>query len=331
MNELRDTVQILIPVFNDIKEIDLTVQSILSQDFDKENIYITAVDFGSTDGSYEWLLQYPSLNFSLYQYKGDFTKSTMPAIASRFQLFSDGWQYQLLLMPGDVIYPQYLKRVTSEMRRQRVAFPDKRLELLVSEVDVRHEDGFIDCRVPIHSHGCVLHLGENSSQSNVKEYEKNIMCFGGKILHTLHRHSSIKNERIWWINIVFSNMSDDVVYLPDRLACIKERYYEDELGAILFRWEQLILLIRKQDYEVEAARIAIDQHEMERALALYALWRSFLVRKKQDIKQAKECFQIASVICPLVKDSEIYSLIQAYVMENKTELEAQIEEIFNNN
>ena len=74
MKELRNTVLIIIPVFNDIKDIDLTMQSIFMQDYDKNCIYITAVDFGSSDGSYEKLMEYPAFNFGLYQYKGNFTE-----------------------------------------------------------------------------------------------------------------------------------------------------------------------------------------------------------------------------------------------------------------
>lgn len=328
MKELRDTVQILIPVFNDIKDIDLTMQSILTQDFDRNNIYITAVDFGSTDGSYEKLMQYPSMNFSIYQYKGDFTKGTMPALASKFWLAPDGWQYQLLLMPGDVIYPQCLKRITFEMRKYRLKYPDKRLEMLVSEVDVRHEDGTVDYKAALRSDSCVLQFEENSREYFMHGYRKNVMCFGGKIKPGLHRHFSAENERIWWNRIALTHMSDYVVYLPDRLACIKERYYEDELGEILLWWEYLVLFIRKQIYQVEAARIEIDQDNMEKTLALYALWRSFVLKKKQDMKQAKECFQIASVIYPRVKKLPVYSSMKEFVVENKTQLEVQIEQLF---
>ena len=330
MKEIRDTVLVLIPVFNNIQDIDLTIQSVLTQDFDKDNIYITAVDFGSTDGSYEKLLEYSSFSFSLYQYKGNFTRSAMPALARKFFIGSDGWQYQLLLMPGDVIYPQYLKKVTDKMKKFRIENPEKRLEFLVSEVDIRCEDGIVEFNNPLCTEEGILQVGENIKKYLEKSYKNNMICFGGEIVSNLHRHFSLQNERIWWNEIALSKMAENIVYLPERLACIKERYYEDELREILLRWEEKILFMRKQSNEVEAARMEVESKFLERILALYALWRSFLLEKKGDKKQARECYKISSVICPEIKHLELYLWMRELLTEDRMDRIQQIEEAFLN-
>lgn len=330
MKEIRNTVLILIPVFNNVQDIDLTIQSVLTQDFDKDNIYITAVDFGSTDGSYEKLLEYSSFNFSLYQYKGNFTRGTMPALARKFVLGSDGWQYQLLLMPGDVIYPQYLKKVTDKMNELRIENPKKRLGFLVSEVDIRREDGTIEYNNPLCNEEDILQVGEDIKKYLEKHYKNNMMCFGGEIIPDLHRHFSLENERIWWNKIALFKMDENIVYMPERLACIKERYYDDELREILLRWEYIILFMRRQANEVEAARIELDSKFLEKMLALYALWRSFLLEKKGDKKQARECYKISSVVCPEIKHLELYLWIKELLMENRMDRIQQIEEDFLN-
>ena len=60
MEKAQVKVQILIPLYNAVELIDDTMQSIWNQNFDSNNIYIVAMDFGSTDGTYEKLLSYDS-------------------------------------------------------------------------------------------------------------------------------------------------------------------------------------------------------------------------------------------------------------------------------
>jgi len=64
MKDVR--IQVLIPTCNCVDMLDETMQSILEQDFPKENLYITIVDFGSEDGTYEKAMNYNFPRLGIY-------------------------------------------------------------------------------------------------------------------------------------------------------------------------------------------------------------------------------------------------------------------------
>lgn len=304
--EIRNTIQILIPVYNDAAGVDVTMRSIMEQDFDKNDIYISAVDFGSNDGSYEKLLSYPPYHFSVYQYRGEFSEGRMPALAKKTVQFVFGGShlYQILLRPGDFIYPNCLKRLTEAVQRYRVQKPERLIELAVCNVDIMLENESILHQESLFEEELLidpdLDLGEIQRQG----YKRNVFCMGGNIIARNHRRFGSQNERIWWSKVRFHQGLDSIVYIPERLACIKERYYKDELREILVRWDELIIFLREHG-RLENNDDPIKK-ELEREIALYALWRSFLMDQKADDRQTKECFQIASVICPEIKDTDAY-------------------------
>lgn len=317
-------VSILIPVFNTVEELDATLQSIYLQSYDRKNIYITAVDFGSTDGSYEKLFTYPSYHLAVYQYDGDFTEETMIAQASNFLKYTDLKEetYSMVLMPGDIIYPSYLEKVTEAILRYRKLNPTCS-GIVVNEVDIRLESGKVIYRNPLLKKESLLETSKNCKEYSQKEYKRNVICFNLNLSERKNRWFGARNEGIWWNKVVLHNNHENIIYLQERLACIKERFYEDELKEILLRWEAIIYFNR-----VEEGKEKIIQENAEKELAMYALWRSFIMKKRQKHKQARECFLISSVIYSKIKENELYSKLQGYVMEDKIKFMKQIGEEF---
>lgn len=329
MKEVQIRVQILIPTHNDVGQIDETMKSIRNQNYDKENVYIAAVDFESTDGTYEKLLTYDSFHMGVYQYTGEYNKRTMPALAARLASFTfPGGEYShiMLLNPGDIIYPDFLKKMTALMYGYRAYNP----RMVVGEVDIiRKCDGR---KINLESLYGKEHVIEGKSKGLEllrKGYNHNIICFGGEIDSRRYRAASILNERTWWNkNIMAYNFERNIVYTPERLACIKERFYEDELTEILLRYESIILFIRGYESQYMKKVDSDFQIRAEENICNYALWRSYLLYKEGKKKQALECVKIASIISPLFAQSEIFNMLNELITEKNPSGKLMIDKYF---
>lgn len=332
MQNVQIRVQILIPTHNDVNLIDETMASIRSQNYDKEDIYIIAVDFESTDGTYEKLLTYDNYHFGIYQYKGKYTRSTMTSLAARLKDFTNPggeYNYILTLNPGDIIYPDFLRKMTQYMYEYRTYNP----RMVIGEVDIiRKSDGKKVNMTSIYDSKHVIEGKSKGIEFVSKGFNHNIICFGGAIATAKYRAAGILNERIWWNkNITSGNFERNIIYTPERLACIRERFYEDELKEILLRYEAIILFIRS--YESKFLKSMDSSFEMaaEENLCNYALWRSYLLYGNGEIGQALECYKIISIISPLFTQKLIYSMVGEFIKEGKTTNKLTIDKYFYTN
>ena len=55
-------IRVIVPTWNNVEDIDATVESVRAQDVDPEKVFLFFVDFGSTDGTLEKLYSQPSKN-----------------------------------------------------------------------------------------------------------------------------------------------------------------------------------------------------------------------------------------------------------------------------
>lgn len=103
-----------------MNEIDDSIQSVLNQNYDKENIYITIMDFGSTDGTYEKLLTYDRYHLGVYRnYKYQNPRlriSHMWKLAEHI-VPNGKYSFQTILYPGNVLYPNFMKVCTESFIR----------------------------------------------------------------------------------------------------------------------------------------------------------------------------------------------------------------------
>ena len=326
-NDIQINVQVLIPTYNNVDDIDRTIESIFAQTFPKENIYIAVVDFGSTDGTYEKLLKYNRYHLAVYQTRKSVNSRTM--IAELYKLTRRAapggeFYYETVLRPGDYWYPEYLEMVTRVIYEERAFNP----VMLISEVDIEQRNGVVIRRKKLLDSRQIINGNRDLILYSEKGYMHNIMCFGGPIFVERHRRSGYNNERVWWSKCQNIGFERNVIYIPDYLSCIKERYYDDEVEEILIRWEYQIIFERevevKKDKKIDKS-VLVTGH---RSLANYSLWRSFLLKKSEEIKQSKDCFLLAKVIYPSIEEQPIYKLLYELIMEDKEENIKQVEEYF---
>lgn len=325
-------VQILIPVHNGVDLIDETVDSIKRQSFNQDNIYLVIVDFDSDDGTYEKILQYDSFHLGIYQYRGNFTKGTMAAQTIKYsQSTNPGgeYSYKMLLWPGDVLYPEFLTKMVELMYSNRTYNP----LMVIGEVDVKGAgDGQIRHNPPLFQECGVIHGKDRYEEFWTRGYNQNIICFAGPFPAGKHRESGRKNEKIWWNkNIDAGNFERNFIYVPERYACIRERFYDDELREILLRWESLLLFVRGYEAKFRKKMIGDFVEKTELNLCNYAIWRSFLLYGRGNREQAVTCLKISCVIQPEFENTKIYRLMKELVMEDKKQDIRQIEDYFTGN
>lgn len=327
MNNAQIRIQILIPAYNNVEWIDETMQSILGQTFHMDNINVVAVDFGSTDGTYEKLLSYASYHIGIYQIKKNFTKSTMVSETIRMANFtSPGGEYcyHMVLYPGNIIYPEYLSEMTKRMYQYRAYNPS----MIISEVDVRKNGNVIVSSDPLYEEEHIINGKTHFTEYLDRGFQKNVMCFGGLIMYGKYREFGERNERLWWNKSLAANFERNAVYVPERLSCIREVYYEDEQKEILLRWESIIKFNRMYAKRVEKNKITEMMAVIDNNLVHYALWRSFLLWEKGDEKQARECFAMTAVIYPQIKEREIYKYLRMLILEHNMKYNDVIKEYF---
>ena len=105
----------------------------------------------------------------------------------------------------------------------------------------------------------------------------------------------------------------NIVYIPERLACIKERLYIDELREILLRWESVIAFKRIQEAKYKKVLDKNFLKAPEMNLAEYALWRAYVCVKNNDYQMAKKCFMISEVIFPEIRSIGKFELTKQFL------------------
>ena len=304
-------VQILIPVYNNVNELDKTMQSIWNQNFDKDNIYVVMVDFGSSDGSYEKMLKYPSNRLGVYQVVGDFCKSTMVSEVVKIAEYTSpggAFFYRMVLWPGDIIYPTYIPKMVGAMLENLHINP----YMIICETDIAGKNGKYFHK-SLFEEKYVIDGKKDYIELNSKFFDHNIHSFGGNLAKNKHRTCGFMNERVWINKITISIYERNIVYIPERLACIKERLYIDELREILLRWESVIAFKRIQEAKYKKVLDKSFLKAPEMNLAEYALWRAYVCVKNNDYQMAKKCFMISEVIFPEIRSIGKFELTKQFL------------------
>lgn len=326
-DKIETRIQIVIPAYNDAEVIDETIQSIKNQEFDENQVYIVIVDFGSQDGTYEKIMGYDAYHLGIYQINKDFTKRRMISEAMRMAGYTypgGEYCYQMVLIPGDIIYPSYLSRMSQLMYQYR----GYNLSMVISETDIVDSQGQMYHRPNLYEQEKLID-GKNEYIDYIsKGSRQNVMCFGGEFAVGNHCVLGIRNERIWWNKNLQANYTRNVVYIPERLGCIRERFYEDELEELLLSWNNWIDFARTRESAFGIQMTGNENKDGERSLADYALWRSFLLMQKNDFKQARECFLMAGIIYQPIKQDPVYSWLSSFVLEDNRQNYEKIKEYY---
>jgi glycosyltransferase involved in cell wall biosynthesis len=324
MSEIIPGIQITIPAYNCADTLWKTLDSIRNQDYDRERIFTIVVDFGSTDDTYEKLLKENPYHLGVFQVLGKRSGDSMASDAVAFHKYQPAGiapTFSLLLWPGEVIYPSFLKTATEIMIKNRQHSP----KLLICEADICGEDGTVKKQKPLYNDDCII-----NGELNLKEYlthgeRHSILCFGGGISEGKNMQARISNDRRHWIKCINLNINARCIYLSKALACVRERAYEDEVEEILLRWAMNISIMR--GYAAKYGRCINDDFERlsQMNMASYALWRSYVTRKKGLFKAAEDCYLLAEVIHPGIVKEEIWERMTRYLSNQDDDSEQWLE------
>lgn len=300
--------QIVIPAHNAVDLIGRTMHSIWQQQFDRESIDTVIVDFGSTDGTYQEILSYDPYHLGVYQAGGGFADDQMAAEAGRLAGYSLlGESCRIVLWPGDIIYPHALERVAQAIGQHSCK------GMIISEADIKAGDGSVVRLPALYGSERTIDGREEYMEYLIRGWRHHVMCFGGEISGGLCYVNGQMNERIWWSKSITANFGRDALYIPESLGCIQERYYEDELWEIMLRWSAIMRFTRS--YEGKCGKKPQESVSIEENMARYILWRSYLLAKKGDGRQAKECFLFSTVYFPGAREMPVYRWLEQYVLD----------------
>lgn len=322
-------IQILIPAFNHVNELDITMKSIKDQNYDPENIFTTIIDFGSDDGTYEKAMSYESRHLGVYT--RPFQKNWRQRIADAARILgfvNPGglYCYSIVLYPGDIMYPDCLKELSDKYIENFKHNP----AMALCESDIFAEDGTIIKQAPLFSKDRLIDGSRELGEYVKRGYRHQIFQMTTGFDGGRYKACYENNEGRCWNKLARRNNDRMAIYISKPLVCTKRINYEDELQEILYRWEASISIVRGYasrygcDYDGDFVRIANEN------LAEYALWRSFyLYQKKADWKDIEDCFLISKVIAGSVQDKEIYKNMKSLLENKSCTLEKSIEQYFN--
>lgn len=303
MNQAR--IQILIPVLNQKEELRETLNSIWAQDYERENIYVTVVDFGSKDGTYEMLLQYNSYHLGIYAMKRPASRGLdVQTAAMGLSYVAPGGQYSFsfVLYPGEQLYPGCIQKCTDAFIYYQYMKP----VMVICETDILTAEGSVKKQKPLFEKERVIDGKTEMTEYVKRGYQHQI--FEMKLGFSVKRKASkAVNEQRFWNKAANSNNENCAIYLPEVLACTKEVVYEDELEEILYRWEWILSMIRF--YETKFGHVFDTEYEVvaKKNLSIYALWRSYCLYKRgAPKKDAEDCFMASALIDPKIRQTDIY-------------------------
>jgi glycosyltransferase involved in cell wall biosynthesis len=321
-------IRVIVPTFNNADELDATVESILAQDYDFDKIFIAFVDFGSTDGTREKLMRYRQKQTGVFCLAGKRFGRTMIADAARMYNLQRIGKRELLLWPGDVIYPHCFK--TAENWMHTIERQHKYCSLLVAEADIRDQNGAIRKQSPLFTRPCRIRgYSVDSGEYAQRGYKHAVLTYGLGYSTDYSKGDTRYNQRYIWNHLISFGLYINTLYINESLGCFKERIYSDELDELLNFFETGLSCFRM-------AREAPDAHVIDgdfelgyrQQLARYALWRAWLLYGRQRIKEAEDCFLFAGVIWPGIYNEECWRAMERLVEHGEESAQIWLEAYF---
>lgn len=306
-------IRVLVPTWNNVDEIDATVQSVLAQDTNPEKIHLTFVDFGSTDGTLEKLYALPPQRTGIFSVSGAARGRTMAAQAVRMMDLQCVPGRLLLLWPGDILYPDYV--TSAEQWLNTIWKQQLDITSLVQEVDIQKENGSVEQQTPLFSSPCTLRAFSSDSIEYLRHgYRHQVMLYNVPISRAADKIGTYANHLVHWNQLSHAGLYNSFAYIPRPVACVREFTPPDELDDLLFRFEVGLTSFR-MGRENPASHVLGDHYEQSfrQHLAKYALWRAWLLQAKGQTKIAEDCFILARVIEPRMAENEGWLCMERYL------------------
>ena len=303
-------IQVLIPTLNNVDDIDVTLESIWNQTISMEDVYVTVMDFGSTDGTYEKLLRHNNFHYGVYRNPVTQNHRLMISYLMKMQKYFDfEVQYPLrtILYPGDILYPDYMEICSDVMIESWGHNPT----MLISESDIW---GACEkkAQLPLFEKDCIIDGSKNITLFSDRGYRHQIQCLlpmFQSYSNGLKRFYGEMNEQRWWNKLYLRNIGRKSIYLRKPLSCQKPVLYDDESEEILYRWESIITNLRH--YAAKNGEIFDTRFEesAKKNLSEYALWRGYLLLQQHNNKcqkEATDCILLSGIIFPKIKENDLY-------------------------
>lgn len=320
-------IQVLIPTWNNVKEIDETIASVWQQDYDKDSIWITVVDLESQDGTYEKLMEYDRYHFGVYRMERPYEERLIISYAAKWVNAvrpGGAYSFMLVLYPGELLYPDCLKKCAEAFIKYQYLKPS----MVICEADIINANGSIRKQKPLYETERIIDGKTEMTEYMNKGYQHQIFEMRSGFGTGKYKANGENNEGRYWNKAARANHEMYAIYLPDVLVCTKEINYKDELEEILHRWEAIISMIRFYESKYGQAFDTAYASAAKRNVAEYALWRCYKLYcnggRKKDIE---DCFMISGIIQAEICETDIYRKLKS-LLQGEEQILPEIREYF---
>ncbi|MDE7061852.1 MAG: glycosyltransferase family 2 protein [Lachnospiraceae bacterium] len=301
---MSKNIQIIIPACNERDMLERTLRSIREQTYDKDRIHTVVVDFGSTDGTCEWLLSHEGYHVGVYKKAEQVQRGSMIAEIAMLSpyLWPEGYGgFYTVLYPGEVLYSNALEICMREYEEHCEENP----VIVLCEADIEERDGSVHRQENMFAQSRMLMAGFDTWEYTCRGYHHQIITLSPFLFAKERRDGAEMNEQRWWNKCSMLCGQHNTLYISARIGRVKRIQYEDEVEELLLRWESVIAQIRGRKLDETFKDQSMDN------LARYALWRSFeLYEKRGSDRAAEDCFLLSSLISPDIVEQEQYQNIQ---------------------
>ena len=299
---------------NDVDVIDRTIESLLKQKIKKELFYIVAVDFGSTDGTYEKLLSFDRHRMGVYQVTKNVRSEQFPAEAVIFALQtapSGDEKYYFTIRAGDTVEPELSAYGLTLMEQYKSMSP----VMVIFETSIENEEGLIIHTPALYNEAFVIDGMQNYIEYLNRSYDHNVFCFSSYPPHHLPSYSlQVANDCTKWNNLFYRNYHRNALYVPKVFANTRKRKGEDSVFSVLSNYATLLSHIR-------CVREMYASHEKEteyiialKNLAFSSLFNACAEFENKNKEISEDLLLLSQVVYPDIISEALFKGTTEYIL-----------------
>lgn len=274
-----------------------TIESILAQTLDHSRLRVLIMDNASTDGTYQRLIgyeiKYPQL-ISVIREKQPTTRGRLFKRMIQHLRFSDV-EFSMLMEPGDIIYPDGLKKAAAALR------VSGQCRCAVFETDLWDGES-VKKQTSIYRDNCILNqLCSINNYTDGIGHKVQVLFRGLPIdLSMKLPYFSIAADQNEWFTQLFYPKAYRM-YVKEPLGCIAVRQTEDVVDDLVRK----TFFLKRNFYAVETSVFSsfnaadVEKEELAagyRLLAITALQSAVEKLECGDFKQAEDCLIYAEMM-----------------------------------
>ncbi|BCS55978.1 glycosyltransferase family A protein [Geobacter sp. SVR] len=301
---------VLIPTEDCINYIDASINSVLIQTYNRNNIKIVAIDNCSTDGTYEKLLNY-SINhgISVYRLKEKCSRA-MLLYESISYIEPVNYKYITVLSPGDIFYSNFIEDSVKVMEK----YSNAKRRMLICEVSIIDSNARISSQLPIFTDSCILKSSWSLLQFFTFGFDHRVqwICLKDTLPSDLADLVFCVDNTDWFNKALFS-FNSEIIYLDKPLASAVLSYPDDRLYKLMLKLSLVtrFKLIRgtMDNKNFEDLDELEDQKLSNYKLSLLALKYAYDDLIEIKIDSARKILLFAEMVFSDIVETELYSTI----------------------